>query len=171
MRPPWASTIPLQMARPRPASPPDSVCSRRKNLRNRSGRSSAGIPRPWSDTEISTLAPAGTALTRMTESSRECSAALESRLPTTWTMRLRSAITRGRSGVTSMTRSFLPPALMKAFRARSTRAATSTGSGSTDSVPVSMWVTSSRSPMSSRIWSARSMMIRWNWRISAGSRS
>ena len=55
MRPPWASTIPLQMARPSPvSSPPSSSDWTRENLRNRRGRPSAGMPRPSSDTETAT---------------------------------------------------------------------------------------------------------------------
>ena len=89
----------------------------------------------------------------------------------TWTMRRLSAITRGRSGARSMSSSFLPPALRKLFRARSTRTATSAGSGLTGSVPVSMRATSSRLPIRSLMWSAWVTMMRRNWRISAGSRS
>ena len=65
----------------------------------------------------------------------------------TWTMRRRSASAGGRPGATSISRSWRPPALVKAFLARSTRPATSTGPGSTDSEPVSMRARSSRSPI------------------------
>ena len=107
----------------------------------------------------------------MTDDSEECLAALDSRLPTTWTMRRLSAITRGRSGGMSMARLFLPPALVKVLLARSTSTATSAGSGVTGSVPVSMRATSSRSATRSCMWSAWSSMIRKNWRTTAGSRS
>ena len=107
----------------------------------------------------------------MTDDSEECWAALDSRLPRTWTMRSLSAMTRGRSGPISMARLFLPPALMKALLARSTSAATSAGSGATGSVPVSMRATSSRSATRSCMWSACSSMMRKNWRTTAGSRS
>ena len=101
MRPPWASTSPLQIARPRPAapsapsrSPPDRpVC-----LRNRCGSRSGATPRPSSATEIATWTPSRTAVTRMGEDSGACREALENRLFSTWTMRRRSAIVRGRSG-------------------------------------------------------------------------
>ena len=99
---------------------------------------------------------------RMTDDSEECLAALDSRLPTTWTMRRLSAITRGRSVSMSRSRLFLPPALVKVLLARSTSTATSAGSGSTGSVPVSMRATSSRSATRSCIWSAWSSMIRKN---------
>ena len=64
-----------------------------------------------------------------------------------------------------------PPALMKALRARSTRAAASAGSGLTSSAPVSMRATSSSAPTRSFMWSAWSSMMRKNWRITPGSRS
>ena len=105
MRPPWASTIPLQMARPRPdpAMPlPRSSPSIRENFRNRCGRRSADTPMPSSATETATWTPSRTALTRMEDASGECLAALESRLPSTWTMRSLSAMTQGRSGARSM---------------------------------------------------------------------
>ena len=57
MRPPCASTIPLQMARPRPdpRTPlPRSSPSIRVNFRNRKGRSSEGMPLPSSATETAT---------------------------------------------------------------------------------------------------------------------
>ena len=63
MRPPWASTIRLQMARPRPVSPPASRSSLWKKSLNRSGRSTAGIPWTWSDTETLTWPPSRTAET------------------------------------------------------------------------------------------------------------
>ena len=107
----------------------------------------------------------------MTDDSAEWRAALASRLPSTWTMRRRSAITGGRSGSTSTARVVRPPALVKALLARSSSSVTSVGSGSTASVPVSMRATSSRSPMSARIWSDWSRMMRWNWAVSAGSSS
>ena len=57
IRPPWASTIPLQMARPRPdpATPlPRSSPSVRVNFLNRYGSRSEGMPLPSSATETAT---------------------------------------------------------------------------------------------------------------------
>ena len=107
----------------------------------------------------------------MADDSGECLAELVRRLPMTWTTRRRSAITRGRSGARSMSRLYLPPELTKVFRARSTSAATSTGSGLMGRVPVSMRATSSRSPIRSRMLPTWSRIMRRNWRISTGSRS
>ena len=124
MRPPWASTMPLQMASPRPDPPisrPRSSPSSRENLRNRCGSRSAGTPTPSSATEKATWTPSGTAVTRMGDSSFEWWAALESRLPSAWTMRRRSAMTLGRSGGRSMTRLLLPPPLWNLLLASSTR--------------------------------------------------
>ena len=75
----------------------------------------------------------------MTDDSEELRAALESRLPSTWTMRRLSAVTSGRSGSTSMCE-VVPclPLLVKPPLARSTSTATSAGSGLTGSVPVSI---------------------------------
>ena len=53
----------------------------------------------------------------MVEESGECRAALASRLPSTWTMRSRSAMTQGTSGARSMCRVCRPPPLRNAFRA------------------------------------------------------
>ena len=44
VRPPWASTIPLQIASPRPVSPLSSQDSTRENFLNRYGSRSAGVP-------------------------------------------------------------------------------------------------------------------------------
>ena len=64
----------------------------------------------------------------------------------------------------------LPSAFMNALLASSTRMPTPAGTGETDSsVPVSIRATSSRSLISTRMRSACSTMMRWNWRISAGS--
>ena len=62
----------------------------------------------------------------------------------------------------------LPP-LRNVFLARSTRVATSVGSGDTESVPVSMRPASRRSLMRPRMWSVCSTMMRKNSRISARS--
>ena len=60
---------------------------------------SAGMPRPWSDTETATCTPSCLARTRMTDSGDEWRAALVSRLTSTCTMRpLVRECTRGRSG-------------------------------------------------------------------------
>ena len=107
----------------------------------------------------------------MADSSFECRAALDSRLFSTWTMRRRSASTRGRSGGRSMIRLARPPPLWNLLLASSTRTVTSTGSGDTGRVPVSMRATSRRSPIRWRMLSDWSRMIRKNWVISAGSRS
>ena len=58
---------------------------------------------------------------------------------------------------------------MNVFRAWSSSAVTSVGSGATDSVPVSMRPASSRSLIRPSIWSACPSMIRKNWRTSAAS--
>ena len=71
----------------------------------------------------------------------------------------------------SISRTFRPPALMKAFRARSTSAATAAGSGLTGSSPVSIRATSSRSETRAFRWSPCSAIMRANWRTTAGSRS
>ena len=68
-----------------------------------------------------------------------------------------------------MLRVRLPAPLRKVFRAWSSRAATSVGSGDTDSVPVTIRPWSSRSPIRPRMWSACSSMTRKNCSISAGS--
>ena len=86
-------------------------------------------------------------------------------------MRRSSAITRGRSGGRSMRTLCRPPPLRNVVLARSTSAAISAGSGSTDSVPESMRPASSRSPIRPSMWSACASMIRKNCRTSAGSRT
>ena len=86
----WASTMPLRMARPRPATPisrPRSSPSGCENSRNRCGSRSAGKPTPSSATEKATWTPCNTMVTRMGDSASECLAALESRLFSTWIMR------------------------------------------------------------------------------------
>ena len=107
----------------------------------------------------------------MADSSFECRAALDSRLFSTWTMRRRSARTRGRSGGISITRLLLPPLLWNLLLASSTRRVASTGSGDTGRVPVSILATSSRSPIRWRMLSDWSRMILKNWVISAESSS
>ena len=129
------------------------------------------MPRPSSATDTATCTSSRTALTLMEDDSGECLAALESRLPSTCTIRSRSAITRGRSGSMSMSRAFPRPALLKALIARSTSTGISAGSGLTESVPVSMRATSSRAATRSCMWSACSSMMRKNWRTRAGSTS
>ena len=141
MRPPWVSTIPLQMARPKPVPTvpfPGSSAPGRENLRNRCGSRSAGMPASSSETEISTWTPLGAASTRMGYPAGECRAALDSRLPMTCTMRRRSAITRGRSGGRSSRMSCRAPPLRKVFLARSTSTATSEDPGEIDRVPASV---------------------------------
>ena len=86
-------------------------------------------------------------------------------------MRCRSASTRGRSGGRSIRTGFLRLPLRNAVRARSTIAATSAGSGATDSVPVSMRAASSRSPIRACMWSACSSTMRKNSRAWDGSRA
>ena len=87
----------------------------------------------------------------------------------TWTMRRRSARTRGRSGSRSMWTGFGGPPLRKVFLAWSTRMAGS-GSADTGRAPVSMRAMSRRSVMRALIWSACCSMIRKKSSISAGSR-
>ena len=77
-------------------------------------------------------------------------------------------MTRGRSGGRSMRTVCRPPPLMNVPRAWSTSAATSEGSGATDSVPVSMRPASSRSPIRLSMRSACSSMMRKNCATSAG---
>ena len=139
MRPPWASTIPLQMASPSPdpATPlPEFPPSMRENFRNSRGICSAGRPLTSSETETATWTPSRTALTRMGDPSGEYPAALESRLVSTCTMRLRSAITRGRSGVRSTWRLSRPPPPRNRFLASSTSSATSAGTGHHDQLGI-----------------------------------
>ena len=126
------------------------------------------MPRPWSETDTDTWTPSMTALTRMGEDSGELRAALESRLPSTCTIRPRSAITQGRSSASSTSMPCLPPPLRKALFASATSRATSVAPGETESAPVSMRATSSRSLISTRIRSAWALMTWWNCRISAG---
>ena len=57
---------------------------------------------------------------RMEDDSWEYRAAFDSRLPSTWTMRRRSAITLGRSSSISMVRFLRPPPVRKVFLASST---------------------------------------------------
>ena len=61
-----------------------------------------------------------------------------------------------------------PPPLMNVPRAWSTSAATSEGSGATDSVPASMRPASSRSPIRLSMRSACASMMRKNCATSAG---
>ena len=83
----------------------------------------------------------------MEEDSGAWRAALEKRLFRTCTMRRSSAITRGSSAGRSMRIAWRPPPLWNAVRACSTSTATSSCSGSTESVPASMRPASSRSPI------------------------
>ena len=94
---------------------------------------------------------ATTALTRMADDSGELLEALERRLFRTWTMRRRSAVTKGKSGGRSVRMLSRPPPRRNMFLASSTRTATSTIPAATGSVPVSMRATSSRSPIRSRM--------------------
>ena len=107
----------------------------------------------------------------MVDDSGECLAALVSRLPSTWTMRDRSAMTQGRSIGMSMRRLCRCPPIRKALPASPVRTARSVGSGETGRVPVAMRATSRRSVIIARIRSVCSKMIRWNWRTSAGCMS
>ena len=107
----------------------------------------------------------------MGEETGEWLAALAIRLFRTCAMRRRSAITGGRSCGRSIRTVCRPPPERKVFRARSTSAVTSEGSGVTESVPASMRPASSRAPMRPRMCPACSRMMRWNSCISAGSRS
>ena len=170
MRPPCASTIPLQMARPSPRSRPWSGPSGRENFANRWASRSAGTPRPLSATETATCDLSQTASTRTADPWWEWRAALLSRLLITWTMRRRSASTGGRSGGKSTRMFSRPPMPTKVLRASSTSRASTAGAGLTARVPVSILTMSMRSDSSSRMWSACSSMIRKNWDISAGSR-
>ena len=171
IRPPCASTSPLQMASPRPRRIPSLPWSRAvpEYLRNRWGNCSGATPVPLSEIDTATYTPSHCAATRMGEPSGECRAALASRLFNTCTMRRRSAITRGRPQARSTRNAWRPPPLKNALLACSINTSTSEGSGDTGSVPVSMRPTSSRLATSSRISSTCSSMTRWNARTSAGS--
>ena len=66
--------MPRQMARPKPdPSTPDagSAPAARENLRNSSGSISAGMPRPWSETDTATWTASRTADTAMGDPSGE----------------------------------------------------------------------------------------------------
>ena len=175
MRPPWASTMPLQMDRPRPdpaKSLPVLSHSVRENFRNRCGSSSEGIPLPWSETDTATWTPSRTADTVIGDPVGEYRAALDSRLPRTWARRRRSAITGGKSGEKSTRMRLLRShSSRNLFLASSRISTTSTGDKLTDNEPVSMRATSSSSPIKSCMWSTWLSMIRWNWVTTAGSRS
>ena len=56
---------------------------------------------PSSATVTATWQSSHTAVTRMTDDSGECLAALDKRLDRTWTMRGRSAMTKGKSSARS----------------------------------------------------------------------
>ena len=98
--PPWASTIPATIARPRPAPPlPRSrPPSARQKRSNSASGSSPGRPRPWSRTSsrdrrrrrrtTSIGVPAGV-----------CTSALRSRLASTWRSWSASPVTRAGLGV------------------------------------------------------------------------
>ena len=90
-------------------------------------------------------------------------------------MRSWSASTIGRYSASSTSsgfrRGFRSPPARNRFTASSTSVCSSTGSGATGSVPVSMRATSRRSPIRWRIWSDWSRMMRWNWAISEGCSS
>ena len=162
MRPPWASTRPLQIASPSPPPTPPSRSPAGVYLLNSRPRCSGAMPRPSSQTETATCSPSRSAAIRMGAESGEWRAALASRLLSTCTMRCRSAMTRGRSGGRSMRTVCRPPPLRNVPRAWSTSAATSEGSGATDSVPVSIRPASSRSPIRLSMRSACSSMMRKN---------
>ena len=170
MRPPCASTRPLQMASPSPLPRPPARSPAVVYLRNSWPSWSGAMPRPSSATETATCSPSRSAAIRMGADSGEWRAALASRLLSTCTRRCRSAMTRGRSGGRSMRTVCRPPPLMNVPRAWSTSAATSEGSGATDSVPVSMRPASSRSPIRLSMRSACSSMMRKNCATSAGRR-
>ena len=171
MRPPCASTIPLQMARPRPSPRTSGFPSApliRENFLNSCGSSSADTPLPSSMTETATWESCCEAVTMIVEGASEYLEALERRLVRTWTTRCLSAATGGRSGGRSTSTLFSAPPPRKAALAWSTRDAIPEASGAIESVPASIRVTSRRSLIRLRIWSACSSMIRKNWYASAG---
>ena len=113
MRPPWASTSPLQIARPRPAPPvpaPRPPSAAPEYLRNSCARRSGAMPLPSSATETATCTPSRSAATRIGEDSGACRAAFASRLFSTCSTRWRSAMTRGRSGGRSIVTVWRAPA-------------------------------------------------------------
>ena len=150
------------MARPSPLPRPPFRSPAVVYLRNSWPSWSGAMPRPSSATETATSSPSRSAAIRMGAESGAWRAALASRLLSTCTRRCRSAMTRGRSGGRSMRTVCRPPPLMNVPRAWSTSAATSEGSGATDSVPVSMRPASSRSPIRLSMRSACSSMMRKN---------
>ena len=163
MRPPCASTSPLQITSPRPVPatgrlPAPSAAP--AYLRNSWGSSSGAMPLPSSETETATWTPSRSTETRIGADSGECRAALASRLFSTCAMRRRSAITGGRSPGRSMRTLCRAPPDRNVLRARSTSAATSEGSGATESMPASMRPASSRSPIRPRMYPACSWMMR-----------
>ena len=136
-------------------------------LRNNCDSICGGTPRPSSRTDSATWPPSGAAATRMGAESGECRAALDSRLHSTCTTRSRSAITAGSSSGRSTATACRAPPETNAVRAASTRAATPTGSGATDSVPASMRPASRRLPISPCMWSAWPSTMRKNCSSSA----
>ena len=86
-------------------------------------------------------------------------------------MRRRSAITQGRPSSMSIVKFLRPPPVRKVLLASSTRSPTSTGSGVTGNVPVSMRATSSSSLIRPRIRSVWDLMMRMNCTTSAESRA
>ena len=72
MRPPCASTISLQIARPSPVSLTQSSRRILENLRNRCGSLSAEMPLLSSVTATATCTPSTAALTVMTDDAGEC---------------------------------------------------------------------------------------------------
>ena len=106
-------------------------------LRKRCDKRSGATPDPSSETETATCASSRAAASRMGDEDGACVAALAKRLLSTCTMRP-SAITGGRSTGGATRTAWRPPPLRNVLRARSTKAATSEGSGATESVPDSM---------------------------------
>ena len=103
---------------------------------------------PRSATETETWTPSRTADTVMGDPSGEWEDALESRLPSTWTMRRRSAMIIGRSAAISTSRAFPVPPVTNLLLASSASGCSSDGSWSTGSVPPSRYgPRPARSPM------------------------
>src|SRR5437764_193423 len=99
--PPWASMMPLAIARPRPVplppSPSPIAAGARKNLSNTRGRTCAGLPGPSSVTRSLTRPPAISPSRNTWVPAGVWAAALLTMFPRVCSMRAASARTSGRS--------------------------------------------------------------------------
>ena len=151
MRPPWCSTISLQIGRPRPVPFGLSVsvsptCLKRSNTL---GWSAAAMPMPVSVT-LTTSSPPRRTARQVTEPASVNLTAFEIRLMTTWISRSRSPVTSGRSAATSLTslRPFCSKSDEVAAVARSMTSPADTASMCHSSLPASILARSSTSSIS-----------------------